>query len=641
MRSVLPVAGNDLGLNSSLFETDVPVPGPRDPAGARFSAVTTAHGLRPHNQANALFAMDLAGSESEIVAPGVDFAPFGKDPHAVRQLNQGREIVASRLGIASSLFAALQAKHLDSASHSLRVTLSAASWALALEMSEEQRDVIEVASLLHDVGKIGIPDRILLKPSRLTDQERAVMQDHRKIGVQILQSSCASREVLDIVSAAGAWYETPANGDQLPLGARMLAIADAYDAMISPQVYRTAMSRRQAADELRACAGKQFDPQLVETFLELIENGESRYHGEVLERWNGAVEYENTQPIWKPAFAFCTASSRSELFRARMVDNMRDAAVFVDDSMTITSWNPGAEQMTGLPAKNAIRKKFRPSLLQIRDEGGIVVPDGNCQVTSAVRGGEQRIVRFVISNRGRRDLTVEAHVMPVVDHDGEIHGAAIQLHDVSPESTLVRQCENLQELATRDGLTKLANRAEFDRVLAQFVQTHLDGNDPCSLILCDIDYFKKINDRNGHPAGDAVLRSLGKLFRSLCRPGDLVARVGGEEFAMLCSDCDATTAARRAEELRRSWSQIAHPKLSGRHATASFGVTEIQPGDTPQTMFARSDRALYMAKDGGRNRVIQIGNGLSEKTDAGALLEGAQEAGRLIAQQNLYTNTPM
>ncbi len=556
-------------------------------------------------------------------------------------LPRGQEIVSARLGIASSLFVALQSKHSPSASHSLRVTLTAASWALALDMSEEQRDVIEVASLLHDVGKIGIPDHILLKPGKLNEQERAIMQDYRKIGVQILQSSCASREVLDVISSAGAWYKVPKEDDLPPLGARMLSIVDAFDAMTTQQTYRPALSRKDAATELVRCSGTQFDPELVEAFLKMLLENESEYHEEVIRRWQNSLECQHSSPIWTPAFPFHSASNRSELFRTRMVDSMRDAAIFVDETMQVTSWNPGAEHMTGLPAKQVMCKTLVPGLLQMRDEDGIVIEDNDCQIREALARGEQRILRMIISYRGRRDLTVEAHVMPVVDHDGEVHGAAIQLHDVSPESSLVRQCENLQELATRDGLTQLANRAEFDRMLAQFVATHLEDNNPCALILTDVDHFKKVNDRFGHPAGDAVLQSMGKLFRSLCRPGDLVARIGGEEFAMLCADCDGTTAARRAEQIRRSWANIAHPKLGGRNVTASFGVTEIQQGDTPQTLLARSDRALYEAKGSGRNNVVQLGTGIGNNNEVGAMLDDASATSRLIAQQNLYTNTPI
>ena len=116
--------------------------------------------------------------------------------------------------------------------------------------------------------------------------------------------------------------------------------------------------------------------------------------------------------------------------------------------------------------------------------------------------------------------------------------------------------------------------------------------------------------RYGHQAGDEVLKSFGKLLRSECRAGDLVARYGGEEFVILCADCNNAAATRRAEHLRKSMSDLAQPVLNGETVTVSFGVTEIQPGDSPESMLRRADRALLEAKQLGRNTVVQLGNGI-------------------------------
>ena len=153
------------------------------------------------------------------------------------------QLLQVRLGIASSLFTALRARHFDTAAHSLRVTLGCASWALSLDMSPEQRDIIEVAALLHDIGKIGVPDSVLLKPAALTPDEMAVMEQHRRIGVEILRSSCASPAILDIVAWGNAWYDgkpgaQAARAPTFRSAPRMLAIVDAFDAMTTDQVYR-------------------------------------------------------------------------------------------------------------------------------------------------------------------------------------------------------------------------------------------------------------------------------------------------------------------------------------------------------------------------------------------------------------------
>jgi diguanylate cyclase (GGDEF)-like protein len=156
----------------------------------------------------------------------------------------------------------------------------------------------------------------------------------------------------------------------------------------------------------------------------------------------------------------------------------------------------------------------------------------------------------------------------------------------------------------------VANRAEFDRAHKLFVETHLESGLPCSLIMCDLDHFKQVNDNYGHQAGDEVIRTFAQLLKQMCRPGDLVARYGGEEFVVLCADCDNATASGRAEQIRRTLSDLRLSAVEGSLVTASFGVTEVQPGDTDETMLRRADRGLLMAKDGGRNAVVQLGSGV-------------------------------
>ena len=96
-----------------------------------------------------------------------------------------------------------------------------------------------------------------------------------------------------------------------------------------------------------------------------------------------------------------------------------------------------------------------------------------------------------------------------------------------------------------------------------------------------------------------------------------MARYGGEEFVMLLADCDNTTASRRADQIRLALSQVQQPRMNGQTITVSFGVTEIQPGDSAETMLRRADRALLTAKENGRNQVVQLGSGLDVKLRAG------------------------
>src|SRR6185436_10289717 len=116
------------------------------------------------------------------------------------------------LGLASALIAALRAKHAPTATHCLRVALGCSTWAWALNLPEADRDALEVAALLHDLGKIGVPDDVLLKPGRLTGSEVLAMDRQQQHGLEILQQCCTSQQVLDIVRYAPAWFNGAKHG---------------------------------------------------------------------------------------------------------------------------------------------------------------------------------------------------------------------------------------------------------------------------------------------------------------------------------------------------------------------------------------------------------------------------------------------
>jgi len=528
------------------------------------------------------------------------------------------QLVQVRLGVASGLFGALRAKHAPTAHHSLRVALSCSAWGAMLSLPQVDRDELEVASLLHDIGKMGVPDLILLKPSQLTEDEYLIVERHRLVGAEILRSCCASEGVLDIVRDAGAWFDGSRDGyerqgEQLSRGARMVSIVDAFDAMTSDQVYRRALSRERALAELFEFAGTQFDPRLVQDFCGYINADQVKLQAGVARNWLKDLQPETANSaLWelsssRPAVA---ASTSENLFCKKLLENMHDAVVFVDSSLQIVHWNRAAERLTGIPAASIEHKHWNPALVNLRDEKGRLLGDIDCPVIQAIKSGVQTLRRLSVMGRSGQRIEIDAHLVPVHGKSGSSHGAALLMHDASSQITLEQRIQCLHEKATRDPLTQVANRGEFDRILANYVESHLERRLPCSLILCDIDFFKRINDTFGHQAGDEVLITFAAMLRRHCRSGDLVARYGGEEFVMLCADCDNATATRRAEELRVEIADFPMESLSGKCISASFGVTEVQSGDTPDTMLRRADRALFQAKSNGRNTVVQLGSGI-------------------------------
>lgn len=182
------------------------------------------------------------------------------------------QLILSRLGVSAGLFSALKVRHAPTAIHSLRVALVSSAWASFLKMEREKQDRLEVAALLHDVGMIGLPDQILLKPGPLTPEEMVYVDRARFMTLEILRHVTDDQALLQIVENVSAWFDGSRSGHVLsgraiPEAARMIAVVEAYDAMTTDHLYRPAMSDERAIAELYHFAGKQFDPDLVHEFV--------------------------------------------------------------------------------------------------------------------------------------------------------------------------------------------------------------------------------------------------------------------------------------------------------------------------------------------------------------------------------------
>ncbi|MEM6330256.1 MAG: diguanylate cyclase [Planctomycetota bacterium] len=604
------------------------------------------------------------GAAGSRVAPGVfdaldEAAAAGGHSQTRREeafAQQQDRLVTGRLGIASSLFAALRCKHPATATHSLRVALAASKWAAVLDMPEPLRTQFELAALLHDVGKIGVPDRVLDKPGRLSAEEVALVDRHTSMAVDVLRSAGAPPALIETVVAAAAWYDgthrrVGLQGDAIPVFSRMLAIVDAFDAMTTDLVYRRAKSRERALAELFEYAGRQFDPTLVQSFSRLFEQDQSVLERDVTERWLGAVSgdslpWEPTAAPSPPADASGAAADTPPpgggfAFYQKMIDNTHEGVVFVDLDRRITQWNTGAERLTGVAADAAIGQVLTPTLLDMSHRDGKRLSDAECPIAQTISSGLQLMESISVMGRAGRHVAAVLHVIPVATPGGGAQGATVLLTDVSTEASLEAKCQTLHAEMTKDPLTQVANRAEFDRMLEAFTDAHQETGMPCSLIMADIDHFKRVNDTYGHQAGDEAIVTFAELLKSMCRTGDLVARYGGEEFAVLCADCNNAAAAQRAEAFRKALCELPLAELGNKNITASFGVTELQAGDRPDTMLRRADRALLQAKDQGRNQVVQLGEGMAEEIKSKSWWPFATWRGSSLVEASLVTNVPL
>ncbi len=183
------------------------------------------------------------------------------------------DLQASYLGTVRALSAAIDAKDPYTRGHSGRVVKYCQMIAAGLGYSESETEVIKIAAYLHDIGKIGIDEQILLKPYKLNTHEYDLVKRHASISAKILTRVAFLQRMIPIVRHHhehydGRGYPHGLSGEDIPIGARIICVADSFDAMISDRPYRPALSTRQAFDELRRCSGSQFDPQIVDIFIE-------------------------------------------------------------------------------------------------------------------------------------------------------------------------------------------------------------------------------------------------------------------------------------------------------------------------------------------------------------------------------------
>ncbi|MBI2956467.1 MAG: diguanylate cyclase [Acidobacteria bacterium] len=186
-----------------------------------------------------------------------------------------QEVPVPVLDTVTSLAFAIDAKDHYTQGHSQNVARHCVQVARRRNLPDKEVEEIRLAALLHDVGKIGVPERILNKPGLLDADEFTIMKEHPVLGAKILEPLRSLKRIQRIVRHHhehwdGRGYPDGLVGEQTPLAARLIAIADAYDTMVSERTYKRALSRVEALEELRRCAGTQFDPELVETFIEAV-----------------------------------------------------------------------------------------------------------------------------------------------------------------------------------------------------------------------------------------------------------------------------------------------------------------------------------------------------------------------------------
>jgi diguanylate cyclase (GGDEF)-like protein len=284
-------------------------------------------------------------------------------------------------------------------------------------------------------------------------------------------------------------------------------------------------------------------------------------------------------------------------------DSLQALAALLGTEYTVVLAKTGAQALERL-------RDSKPTLILL----DILLPDTNgFDLLQKIKGMPEYADTpvLMITQLDQPEDEVKALSLGAVDFIPKPINGLIVRARVRTHIRLIGQLRNTQQLALHDGLTGLANRRQLDQVLAAEFQRSRRSKRPLSLIMIDIDFFKKLNDQCGHTHGDDVLRAISRcLGECMQRPGDMVARYGGEEFIAVLPDTPAQGAAKIAETLRHAVQTLAlpHPGSELHHiVTISEGVATTDPSDMHQTVEAVlrcADDRLYVAKISGRNRVV-------------------------------------
>jgi two-component system cell cycle response regulator len=252
----------------------------------------------------------------------------------------------------------------------------------------------------------------------------------------------------------------------------------------------------------------------------------------------------------------------------------------------------------------------------------------NAILSDAIESGSQEHFAWQVTLPSGFQGEMNCSVIPILGSNNAVVGGIIACIDASKQRLYEQQIEDqllqmneysmeieqnrwdleqanqqLEGLARTDGLTGLYNHRHFQDTLAREMKLSIRGKIPLSMILLDVDNFKKYNDSFGHPAGDFVLKRISTILREAARETDVVARYGGEEFAVILPNADIEGSLVVAERMR---AQIEAAHWPDRPVTASFGVSTISPFKTPPELIKAADESLYAAKAAGRNRVTHI-----------------------------------
>lgn len=281
----------------------------------------------------------------------------------------------------------------------------------------------------------------------------------------------------------------------------------------------------------------------------------------------------------------------SETRYRRLFETSRDGILILDaDTAQITDVNPFLIRMLGYSYKDFLQKKLWEVGL-FKD-----IESSRSAFSELQKKGYVRYKDLPLQTKDGRTIDVEFVSNVYLVNMRKV--IQCNIRDITEQK---RMEEKLKKLSTKDNLTGFYNRRKFKEIIRIEIERVKRYNQPLSIIMFDIDHFKKVNDKYGHGAGDSVLKAIADIVRNNIRKIDYLFRWGGEEFLILSSETQLDKAHALAERIRKAIESYKFKKVG--KITVSFGVTEFKERDTQDSFIKRADDAMYKAKEKGRNRV--------------------------------------
>ncbi|HMS40104.1 MAG TPA: diguanylate cyclase [Pyrinomonadaceae bacterium] len=589
--------------------------------------------------AHALF-LNFGLSFGLFVLPMIVAAHFAYEIHLKRLAQKTKEISeSSRIHLATveALATAIDARDQVGIGHVRRTQIYAVGLGRILNLTEDEIQALNTGALLHDIGKLAVPDHILNKPGRLTPAEHEKTKIHASVGAAILEKIGFSYPVVPTVKYHHeAWdgngYPEGLAKEEIPLTARILSVADAYDTLRGARPYRPPVSRDDARKFLLNGAGSQFDPRIIDLFLRNLRHFEAEIEAQGL-----AYRYdkENPKEISHVSESAGTQSYVEQIKRAnREVFSLYELAKVFSSALNLQ------QTLSLLSDKISEFVPFDTCVIYLLEDGTeeahAVFVEGRNSVAlhgKRVKAGEGA-TGFVLKKRqsvlninpgldfsfSQLDLVEEYSAMvslPLITDEKLIGAVSLYSCELENyEDEPLRLLETVSRIASdaiyksmqhaasesralTDPMTGLPNARSLQNQFEKEYARAARNGSSFQVLMLDLDGFKAVNDTFGHKAGDMLLKEISKVMSEQLRDYDFLARYAGDEFVAIIPETNADEVKDLCERMERAVENFVLPIDDENQARigVSLGAACFpNDGETLDQLIIASDKKMYSVK---------------------------------------------